>query len=180
MSADNAIVVGKFLVNGKAAFSVEETSAIDNVDYYRDRGDSQELQKYVHEVWKRGKFFLDEGEALTYASKINKEYGTEYGVISMDFSDIAPMSSLVNFVDAAKVAEKYESRDMKKTQPEIKLDKDWVAETLGIFKGLLAACPKTESKEFELWMMHQIHKMWQDKKISGDQVALLLDEVCCY
>ncbi len=180
MSADNGIVVGKFLVNGKAAFSVVETSAIDNVDYYRDRGDTQKLQEYVHGVWKHGKFFLDEKEAFSHAHLANNEYMTEYGVISIDFSDIAPMPSLVNFVDAAKVAEKYESRDMKKTQPEIKLDKDWVAETLGIFKGLMAACPKTESKEFELWMMHQIHKMWQDKKISGDQVALLLDEVCCY
>ena len=180
MSADNCIVIGKFLVDGKAAFSVEETSAIDNVDYYRDRGDFQELQKYVHEVWKRGKFFLDEEDALIYASKINKEYKTEYGVIGMDFSDIAPMSNLVNFVDAAKVAEKYESKDMKKTQPEIKLDKEWVARTMGIFQGLQAACPETDLKDFQIWMMHQIHQMWRDEKISGDQVALLLDEVCCY
>jgi hypothetical protein len=180
MSADNAIVIGKFLVNGKVAFSVVETSAIDNVDYYRNRGNSRELQEYVHDIWKRGKFFLDEKEALTYAHTTNNECGTEYGVISIDFSDISPMPSLVSFVDAAKFAENYESKDMRKTQPEIKLDKEWVAETLGIFKGLLAACPMTESKEFELWMMHQIHKMWQDKKISGNQVALLLDEVCCY
>lgn len=180
MSADNGIVVGKFLVNGKAAFSVVETSAIDDVDYYRNRGNAQELQKYAHDVWKRGKFFLDEREALVYASEINNEFGTKYGVISVDFSDVAPMSSLVNFVDAAKVAEKYESKDMKKTQPEIKLDKEWVARTMGIFQGLQAACPETDLKYFQLWMVRQIHQMWRDEKISGDQVALLLDEVCCY
>lgn len=179
MSIDNGIVVGKFLVNGKAAFSVVETSAIDNVDYYRNRGNAQELQEYVHDVWKRGKFFLDEKEAFSYAYEINNEFGTEYGVINVDFSDVAPMSSLVNFVDASKFAKNYEAK-MTKVEPEVKMNHEMVARTMGIFQGLKAACHETELKDFQLWMTHQIHRMWRDKQISGDQVALLLDEVCCY
>jgi len=63
---------------------------------------------------------------------------------------------------------------------EMKLEKELVERTLGIFKGLKAACPENDLTEFQLWMMHHIHQMWQRKEINGDQVALLLDETCCW
>lgn len=50
----------------------------------------------------------------------------------------------------------------------------------GMFKGLKAACPETEIGEFESWMMHQIHEMWKKQEINSEQLALLIDEVCCY
>ncbi len=102
MSADNAIVVGKFLVNGKKAFSVVHFNAMDNLEYYRDQGDSQELQEFVHGVWNQGKFFLDEKEAWAYAQGEDRLCPTEYGLMVMDFSNISPMPNLVAFSRASE------------------------------------------------------------------------------
>lgn len=98
MSSDNAIVVGKFLVNGKPLFSVVETNALDNFDYYKKQG-KKEYDYHVYVVMGYGQFFLDEMAALKKAHIFNDATPTEYGVISMDFTDVMPTGKMISFME---------------------------------------------------------------------------------
>ncbi len=166
MSADNAIVVGKFTVNGTMLFSVVETSALDNFDYYKNQ-DFKEYAYYVYDVMGGGQFFLDENAALKKAHIYNDSRPTEYGVKSMDFTDIPAMGVMISFVENRK------GKNKKVPKPLI----EEPMETMGIFKGLKAACNEETTEQTQLWMVYKVHGMWDRQEITDNQLAVLIDEI---
>lgn len=167
MSSDNAIVVGKFLVNGTPLFSVLETNCLDSFDYYKKRG-RQEYAQYVYDVLGKGQFFLDENAALKKAHIYDNSDPTEYGVKSMDFTDIPPMGKMILFTE-----NRNKKIPMKPPIPPI----DEPMETMGIFKGLKAACIEETTEQTQLWMIYKVHGMWSRREITDNQLAVLIDEI---
>lgn len=92
MSADNGIYIGSWNVNGTTVYSVVETSAIDNLDYYK-RQDLVKLTTYIKSVWGAGQFFDSQSEAIMQGLKYERERPTEYGVVVLEtFPTPAPLS----------------------------------------------------------------------------------------
>ena len=161
MSSDNAIVVGKFMVNGTPLFSVLETNAVDNFDHYKDR-DFKEYAYYVYDVMGKGLFFLDEMAALKKAHIFNDSDPTEYGVTSIDFTDVPAMGTMISFVENRK------NKSCKHLSSN---------ENAGILKGLKAGCSESNSDKTQLWMISKIREMWKRKEITDNQLAMLIDEI---
>lgn len=166
MSSDNAIVVGKFLVNGTPLFSVVETAALDNFDYYR--GEGKEYDYYVYDVMGQGQFFLDESAALKKAHIYENSMRTEYGVKQMDFTDVMPTGKMISFVE-----NRNKKIPMKPPIPPIHEP----METMGIFKGLKAACIEETTEQTQLWMIYKVHGMWSRREITDNQMVVLIDEI---
>ena len=90
MSADNGIYIGSWNVNGGKIYSVVETSAIDNLDYYKRQGVVQ-LENYIKSVWGAGKLFTDQSEAVLCGVGYERDRPTEYGVVVLEtFTTPAP------------------------------------------------------------------------------------------
>lgn len=99
MSADNGVYILKtkrtalekpqgHWTNGidNTVYRVAVTSAIDNLDYYRNNK-IYNLGAYMREVWGNSKVHDNEQDAVMQAYATSKENHTEYGVVFIDMSE---------------------------------------------------------------------------------------------
>lgn len=56
-----------------------------------------------------------------------------------------------------------------------------IHKAMKIFHSFLACdeCPN-DIGPFTNWCMHEAHKMYRNDEISGDEFAIIMDEVICY